>query len=88
MDASSINDDLEKVLLTKEEIQDKIKEMAAQIDADYQGRDILVVGVLKGAVMVMADLIRAMDSHITMDWMAVSSYGSGTQSSGVVRIAT
>lgn len=86
MDASSINDDLEKVLLTKEEIQDKIKEMAAQIDADYQGRDILVVGVLKGAVMVMADLIRAMDSHITMDWMAVSSYGSGTQSSGVVRI--
>ncbi|MFC0582371.1 hypoxanthine phosphoribosyltransferase [Micrococcoides hystricis] len=86
MDASVIKNDLEKVLLTKEEIQDKIKELAAQIDADYKGKDLLVVGVLKGAVMVMADLLRAMESHITMDWMAVSSYGSGTQSSGVVRI--
>lgn len=86
MDANVVMNDLEKVLLTKEQIQDKIKELAAQIDADYKGKDILVVGVLKGAVMVMADLLRAMDSQITMDWMAVSSYGSGTQSSGVVRI--
>nr|WP_254456407.1 hypoxanthine phosphoribosyltransferase [Paeniglutamicibacter quisquiliarum] len=74
------------VLYTKEEIQAKINELAARIDADYVGRDILVVGVLKGAVMVMADLVRALHSHVTMDWMAVSSYGSGTQSSGVVRI--
>lgn len=61
-------------------------EVAAQIDADYAGKDILLVGVLNGAVMVMADLQRAMKSHVQMDWMAVSSYGAGTQSSGVVRI--
>nr|WP_206693798.1 hypoxanthine phosphoribosyltransferase [Glutamicibacter sp. FBE19] len=74
------------VLYTKEEIQARVAELAAQIDKDYEGRDILVVGVLKGAVMIMADLVRALNSHLTMDWMAVSSYGSGTQSSGVVRI--
>ena len=60
--------------------------MAAQVDADYAGRDVLLVGVLKGAVMVMADLARAMSIHLQMDWMAVSSYGSSTKSSGVVRI--
>nr|WP_239543530.1 hypoxanthine phosphoribosyltransferase [Glutamicibacter nicotianae] len=73
-------------MYTKEEIQTRVEELAAQIDKDYEGRDILVVGVLKGAVMIMADLVRALNSHLTMDWMAVSSYGSGTQSSGVVRI--
>ena len=61
-------------------------EVAQQIDEDYAGRDILLVGVLNGAVMVMSDLQRAMRSHVEMDWMAVSSYGAGTQSSGVVRI--
>src|SRR5918911_5472796 len=60
--------------------------MAAEIDADYEGKDLLLVGVLKGAVMVMADLARALRTPATMDWMAVSSYGSGTKSSGVVRI--
>jgi hypoxanthine phosphoribosyltransferase len=60
--------------------------LAAQVDADYEGRDLLLVGVLKGAVMAMADLTRAMQRHLEMDWMAVSSYGSGTKSSGVVRI--
>ncbi len=60
--------------------------MAAQIDRDYEGREVLLVGVLKGACMIMADLSRSMRSHLTMDWMAVSSYGSGTKSSGVVRI--
>ena len=60
--------------------------MAAEVDADYEGRDVLLVGVLKGAVMVMADLARAMSIHLQMDWMAVSSYGSSTKSSGVVRI--
>src|SRR5919201_6895409 len=78
--------DLEKVLIPEQELQAKIRELAAQIDADYAGREILLVGVLKGAVMVMADLARALHSPISMDWMAVSSYGSGTQSSGVVRI--
>ncbi len=53
---------------------------------DYEGKDVLLVGVLKGAIMVMADLSRALKGHYTMDWMAVSSYGSGTKSSGVVRI--
>ncbi|GAB3621371.1 hypoxanthine phosphoribosyltransferase [Glutamicibacter sp. PS] len=86
MDSNAVNADLASVLYTKEEIQSRIEELAAQIDKDYEGRDILVVGVLKGAVMVMADLARALNSHVTMDWMAVSSYGSGTQSSGVVRI--
>ena len=60
--------------------------MAARIDADYEGRDLLLVGVLKGAVYVMADLSRRLHRSAPMDWMAVSSYGSGTKSSGVVRI--
>ncbi|WP_431948406.1 hypoxanthine phosphoribosyltransferase [Actinacidiphila sp. bgisy167] len=78
--------DLEKVLISKEEIDAKLAELAAQIDKDYQGKDLLIVGVLKGAVMVMADLARSLSSQVTMDWMAVSSYGAGTKSSGVVRI--
>ncbi|MGQ3382816.1 hypoxanthine phosphoribosyltransferase [Glutamicibacter sp. TV12E] len=86
MDSTAVKADLAHVLYTKEEIQARVAELAAQIDKDYEGRDILVVGVLKGAVMIMADLVRALNSHLTMDWMAVSSYGSGTQSSGVVRI--
>ena len=86
MDAQDVKDDLTEVLCTKEEIHAKITELAAAIDRDYAGREILLVGVLKGAVMVMADLARALKTHVTMDWMAVSSYGSGTKSSGVVRI--
>ncbi|GAA3054601.1 MULTISPECIES: hypoxanthine phosphoribosyltransferase [Actinomycetes] len=86
MDAQDVTADLTEVLYTKEEIDARVKELAAQIDRDYEGKDILLVGVLKGACMVMADLSRALTSHVTMDWMAVSSYGSGTKSSGVVRI--
>jgi hypoxanthine phosphoribosyltransferase len=86
VDETDMRADLEKVLIPEEELQEKIRELAAQIDADYAGREILLVGVLKGAVMVMADLARVLHSPISMDWMAVSSYGSGTQSSGVVRI--
>ena len=86
MDAADIAQDLEKVLYTSDQIAARVAEIAAQIDADYQGRDVLMVGVLNGAVMVMSDLQRAMTSHVEMDWMAVSSYGSGTKSSGVVRI--
>jgi len=77
---------LKEVLITSEQLQTRISELAARIDADYEGRDLLMVGVLKGAVMVMADLARAMRLPVEMDWMAVSSYGSGTKSSGVVRI--
>lgn len=78
--------DLERVLLTEEQIHARLAELAAQIEADYEGQDVLFVGVLKGAVMVMADLTRAMSRSAETDWMAVSSYGSGTKSSGVVRI--
>jgi hypoxanthine phosphoribosyltransferase len=78
--------DITKVLVTKEQIREKISEIAAQIDEYYQGKNLLLVGVLKGAVPFMADLARAMEIPTTQDWMAVSSYGSGTMSSGVVRI--
>jgi hypoxanthine phosphoribosyltransferase len=86
VDASDIGADLQAVLITPERLQQRISELAAQIDADYAGRELLLVGVLKGAVMVMADLARAIHLPVQMDWMAVSSYGSGTRSSGVVRI--
>ena len=74
------------MLLSEDQILTRLGEIAAQIDADYAGQDLLLVGVLKGAVMVMADLSRALRDHVETDWMAVSSYGSGTKSSGVVRI--
>ncbi len=74
------------MVASADQIQKRIKELAAQVATDYKDRDLLLVGVLKGAVMVMADLARAIDRHLEMDWMAVSSYGSGTKSSGVVRI--
>jgi hypoxanthine phosphoribosyltransferase len=67
-------------------MQNRLAELAKQVDEDYAGKDILLVGVLKGAVMVMADLARRISTPLAMDWMAVSSYGSGTKSSGVVRI--
>jgi hypoxanthine phosphoribosyltransferase len=86
MDAKHIEGDLVNVLYTEEQIQDRLAELAAAIEADYEGKDILLVGVLKGAVMVMADLARHFGRHVEMDWMAISSYGSGTKSSGVVRI--
>lgn len=86
MDANDMGNDLQKILLTEEQIQERLSEMAAQIDADYAGKEILLVGVLRGAVMVMADLSRKIHTPARMDWMAVSSYGSGTKSSGVVRI--
>ena len=86
MDPADMGDDLERVLLSQEQLHQRLDEIAAQIDADYAGKDLLLVGVLKGAVMVMADLARRLHSSVQMDWMAVSSYGSGTKSSGVVRI--
>jgi hypoxanthine phosphoribosyltransferase len=82
----NVEGDLAHVLLTEEQISDRIAAIAAEIDGAYQGRDLLLVGVLNGAVMVMADLARALSIHANMDWMAVSSYGSGTTSSGIVRI--
>ena len=86
MEHGQVSADIERVVASKEDIQKRVSELARQVGEDYRGRDLLLVGVLKGAVMVMADLARALDRHVEMDWMAVSSYGSGTKSSGVVRI--
>ena len=86
MDAQHVEDDLVDVLFTEEDIQRRLVELARDVERDYEGHDLLLVGVLKGAVMVMADLARSFERHVEMDWMAVSSYGSGTKSSGVVRI--
>ena len=86
MDVESVASEITKVLVTEEQIKSRVSEMAKQIDTYYTGKDLLLVGVLKGAVMFMADISRALESRVQMDWMAVSSYGSGTTSSGVVRI--
>jgi|TARA_B110000503_G_C7169013_1_gene423364 hypoxanthine phosphoribosyltransferase len=86
VDLDAVGTDVERVIVTEEQLKSKVAELAARVDADYQDRDLLLVGVLKGAIMAMADLTRAMQRHIDMDWMAISSYGSGTKSSGVVRI--
>jgi hypoxanthine phosphoribosyltransferase len=86
METSDVSADLTEVLLTERQIHDKIAELARRIETDYATERPLLVGVLKGAVMVMADLARELRIHIDMDWMAVSSYGAGTRSSGVVRI--
>jgi len=86
VDDVQISGDLTKVLVTADQLSGRIRVLAAQIDRDYAGLDLLLVGVLNGAVMVMADLSRALTSQCRMDWMAISSYGSGTQTSGVVRI--
>lgn len=86
MDLEKVAGEITEVLVTAEQIDKRIAELAAEIDKTYAGKDLVLVGVLKGAVMFMADLSRAIQIPVQMDWMAVSSYGSGTQSSGVVRI--
>ena len=75
-----------KEMISAQEIDDKLAEMGAAITADYRGKDLLLVGILKGAFVVMADLARHIDLPIEFDFMAISSYGSATKSSGVVRI--
>jgi hypoxanthine phosphoribosyltransferase len=86
VDLEAVKGDIERVVVTEAQLQARLKELAAQVEKDYEGKDLLLVGVLKGAVMAVADFSRALQRHIDMDWMAVSSYGSGTKSSGVVRI--
>ncbi len=75
-----------EVLLTREAIAKRVVELGAQITSDYEGKDLVVIGILKGAVVFFADLIREIDLPLTIDFMAISSYGSATKSSGVVRI--
>ena len=83
---SDVPPDIESVVMSEQDIAARVRELAAEVDADYVGREILLVGVLKGAVMFMADFARALQTPVSMEFMAVSSYGSSTSSSGVVRI--
>ena len=86
MDLTTAGADIERVIVTAPEIQARLKELALQVEADYADKNLLVIGILKGAVMTMADFVRSLNCHVEMDWVAVTSYGSGTKSSGVVRI--
>jgi len=75
-----------KVLIDEEKIINRVKELGIQITNDYNGKDLIVIGILKGAVLFMADLIKKIDLPLSVDFMAVSSYGKSTRSSGIVRI--
>ena len=81
-----IHDDIETVLLTEADLARRTRELADELRAQYVGKDLVLVGVLKGAIMFLTDLARALRLPLEMDFMAVSSYGNATQSSGVVRI--
>ena len=80
------NKNHQEILITKEQLAERVKELGKQITADFAGQSVLMVGILKGAVPFMADLIREVDLDVTIDFMCVSSYGSATKTSGVVRI--
>jgi hypoxanthine phosphoribosyltransferase len=75
-----------EILIDEETLRDRVAELGAEISVDYAGRDLMLIGVLKGAVFFMADLMRTIDVHCEVDFMAISSYGASTDSSGVVRI--
>jgi len=81
-----VNNNILKILISEEELQEKVKELGKKITEDYKDKDLMIVGVLKGCVIFLSDLIREIDLPLTMDFMVVSSYGSSTKSSGVVRI--
>ncbi len=78
--------DIERVLLSEEQLQQRVRELGEEISKEYEGKEILMIGVLRGAVMFMADLARAIAVPVMIDFMAVSSYGTSTSSSGIVRI--
>ena len=82
----SLADDIDDVLITGDEIDTKLAELAERLDADYGGEEVLLVGILKGAFVLIADLARHLTIPVSVDFMAVSSYGSATRTSGVVRI--
>jgi len=81
-----IHPDIESVIISEEQINERVRELGAQISADYEGETVLLVAVLRGAAIFLADLSRAISVPVELDFMAVSSYGSSTKSSGVVRI--
>lgn len=81
-----VTDRLCKIIITEEQVQKRVKELGRQITEDYRGKDLLIIGILKGSVVFMADLIRAVDLPLQIDFIAVTSYGKSTSSSGVVRI--
>jgi len=81
-----LHGDMERVLITEEEIARRVRELGEEISRDYAGKELLVVGILKGAVIFMADLVRCLTIPVRLDFMAVSSYGASSESSGVVRI--
>ncbi len=83
---TELNEDIGEILISEHEIQNKVAELAKEITEDYRGRDLLLVGVLKGAFMLMSDLARHITIPLELDFMAVSSYGSATKTSGIVRI--
>jgi hypoxanthine phosphoribosyltransferase len=84
--AATIHDDVEEILLTEAQVSERVAQLGAQLEADYAGRDPVLVSVLKGSIIFLADLIRAMHSSLSLDLMEVSSYGASTESSGQVRI--
>ena len=86
MSMSSMMPDVKEVLITSREIEDKVREIGARITEDYRGEKPLLIGILRGAVVIMSDLMRHIDLQCELDFMDISSYGTGTSSSGVVRI--
>ena len=81
-----IEDDVEQILIGEEELAERIRQLGQQITEDYEGKDLIVVGILKGASLFMSDLIRKIEGKISIDFMVVSSYGNASETSGVVRI--
>ena len=84
--SSNMHEDIEEVLISQGVLDERVKQLAAAIAEDYRGKELLLVGILRGAIMFMVDIARYLDMQLEMDFMAISSYGNTTESSGVVRI--
>jgi hypoxanthine phosphoribosyltransferase len=81
-----LREDIDHILVSEQQLQDKIVQMGRQLSVDYAGKELVLVGVLRGAIMFIVDLARAINLPVTLDFMAVASYGASTQTSGIVRI--
>jgi len=86
MNKEFASEDMAKILLTEEEIQARVKELAGQLSDEYRDKNPIMIAVLRGAVLFFSDLVREMDVHVELNFLAISSYGSGTESTGEVRI--